>query len=330
MGAILWAGGRTRIISQCNRICSRLYTMYRPHLTLEQLIALVVLAETGSLTAAAERLHLTQPTLSYRVQEAERRLGVSLFQRSARQLRPTPAGQRLLHSARAVLVELEAAEQEVLHLGRGVEAVVRIGSRGQSSFRWLPGFLRHFEDQHPSIAVEVVPIFSTSPFQALLEGSVDVEIATGEARHRGVERLDLFTDELVALLPERHPLSAQDFISAADLAGETYITTNTIPDPGHESEQVFRPARVTPRRVVSVGLTEAVIEMVRAGFGVAMLSRWAIEEYRDTSGLAILRVNPDGVRLRWYAALRRGEMLAATQLALALQRWVVAGMAKRF
>lgn len=298
--------------------------MYRPRLSLDQLISLTVLAEVDSITAAAERLHLTQPTLTYRLQEAERRLGVVLFQRTAKHFRPTPAGQRLLHAAKIILAELEAAEQEVSRLGAGVEAVVRIGSRGQSSFRWLPGFLRAFEDRHPSIAVEVVPIMSARPFAALLDGEVDVEIATGEARHRGVERLDLFTDELVALLPQNHPLASQAFISAADLAGETYVTTNTIPDPGHESEQVFRPARVMPRRTLSVGLTEAVIEMVRAGFGVSMLSRWAIGEYRDTEGLALRPVNPGGMRLRWYAALRRDEASdgPARSLARALQSWV--------
>jgi len=298
--------------------------MYRPRLSLDQLLTLTVLAEEDSLTRAAERLHLTQPTLSYRLQEAERRLDVALFQRVGRRLRPTPAGERLLHSARTILAELETAEQEVERFGRGVATVVRIGSRGQGSFRWLPGFLRDFEDRHASIAVEVVAMSANSPFAALLDGAVDVEIATGEARHRGVERLDLFTDELVALLSRDHPLATRDFITAADLAQETYVTTNTIPDPGHESDQVFRPARVMPRRLISVGLTEAVVEMVRANFGVSMLSRWAIGEYRDISGLVILPVNSAGTRIRWYAAIRRVEPLdgAPTLLARALQAWV--------
>ena len=297
--------------------------MYRPHLSLDQLITLTVLAGAASLTEAAERLHLTQPTLSYRLQEAERRLGVALFQRVGRRLRPTPAGERLLHSARIILAELEVAEREVARLGAGVEAVVRIGSRGQSSFRWLPGFMRTFEDQHPSIAVEVVALLAAHPFAALLDGTVDVEIATGEARHRGVERLDLFTDELVALLSREHPLAGRAFITAQDLAGETYVTTNTIPDPGHESDQVFRPAGVTPRRIISVGLTEAVIEMVRANFGVSMLSRWAIGEYQYSVGLAVLPVTREGMRLRWYAALRRGETGAPLALTRALRAWAV-------
>ncbi len=115
--------------------------MSRIKLNIEHLQALVTLADTGTVTQAAERLHITQPSFSYRLREAERRTGVTLFSRVKRRLQLTSAGRRLLYSARAILTELAAAEADIVRFG-GVRQRVRLGSRAYSSFRWLPGFLR--------------------------------------------------------------------------------------------------------------------------------------------------------------------------------------------
>lgn len=281
--------------------------MLRPRLNTDHLAALVALAQGGGVSQAARLLHLTQPAFTYRVQELERRAGVALFDREGRSLRWTPAGKRLLASAHTILQELETAESDCRKLGTGVREIVRVGSRASSNFRWLPRLLKQFGRSHPDVDVELVPNLGGQPLQALLEGRVDVDIVAGKVERSDVESQMLFVDELVALVSSANPLARKSFVTARDLAAQTYVTYSSTREPGQEYDQLFRPAGVVPERFVQVGLTEAVIEMVRVNYGVSVLSRWALGAAMDQPDLKVLRITRSGLSLRWYAAMRKSH-----------------------
>lgn len=103
-----------------------------------------------------------------------------------------------------------------------------------------------------------------------------------------------------------HRLAERAYIEAADLAEERYFTYSLAVAPGHEWEAVFRPAGIAPRRISRVEMPEAIVDMVRAGFGVSVLSRWAVEpELRD--GTLIARpLTPSGLWLRSWLVTRAG------------------------
>lgn len=279
--------------------------MLRPRLNTDHLAALVALEQAGGVSQAARLLHLTQPAFTYRVQELERRTGVALFDREGRSLRWTAAGERLLSSARTILRELETAESDCRKLGAGVREIVRVGSRASGNFRWLPRLLAQFRRSHPAVDIELVSNPAAPPLQALLEGRVDVDIVAGKVARSDVVSQLLFVDELVALVSSASPLAQKPFVTAKELAEQTYVTYSSTPEPGLEYERLFRPAGVAPQRFVQVGLTEAVIEMVRADYGVSVLSRWAVGASIGESNLKLLRVTRSGLSLRWYAAMRK-------------------------
>jgi LysR family transcriptional regulator for metE and metH len=279
--------------------------MLKPRLNTDHLAALVALEQAGGVSQAARLLHLTQPALTYRVQELERRTGVALFDREGRNLRWTGAGERLLASAHTILRDLEAAESDCRKLGAGVREIVRVGSRASSNFRWLPRLLTQFGRSHPDVDIELVPNPAGPPLQALLEGRIDVDIVAGKVARSDVLSKLLFVDELVALVSSANPLAKRAYVTAEDLAGQTYVTYGSTPEPGLEYERLFRPAGVEPQRFVLVGLTEAVIEMVRANYGVSVLSRWALGAAISEPNLKLLRVTRSGLSLRWYAAMRK-------------------------
>jgi len=279
--------------------------MLRPRLNTDHLAALVALQQAGGVSQAARLLHLTQPAFTYRVQELERRCGVTLFDREGRSLCWTAAGERLLASAHTILQELETAESDCRKLGTGVRAIVRVGSRASSNFRWLPRLLEQFGHSHPDVDIELVPHLAGPPLQALLEGRVDVDIVAGKVARSDVLSTRLFDDELVALVSRANPLALRPFLTARELAGQTFVTYSSTPEPGLEYERLFRPAGIMPQRFVQVGLTEAVIEMVRANYGVSVLSRWALGAAKAYPDLQLQRITRSGLSLRWYAAMRK-------------------------
>ncbi|MCB2000842.1 MAG: LysR family transcriptional regulator [Rhodoferax sp.] len=290
--------------------------MLRPRLNIDHLAALVALASAGGVQQAARLLHLTQPAMTYRLQELERRAGAVLFEREGRSLRWTPAGERLLDGARRILQELEAAESDCRKLAAGVREIVRVGSRNSGNFRWLPRVLDRFGRSHPQVEVELVPHPAGPPLQALLDGRIDIDIVAGKVARADVSSQLLFEDDLVALVSSAHPLAARSFVTARDLAGQTYITSSTTPEPGLEYERLFRPARVEPEHFLQVGLTEAVIEMVRVNRGVSVLSRWALPAVMEDPELRLIRVTRAGLSVRWHAAMRKSHPRAGAAHAL--------------
>src|SRR5690349_901398 len=113
------------------------------HLEVRHLRLVAAVADTGSVTRAARRLHLTQSALSHQLRDVETRLGTALFARTARRMVPTPAGERLLATARRVLDELAGAERD-LGAAAADAGVARVATQCYTCYHWLPGVLREF------------------------------------------------------------------------------------------------------------------------------------------------------------------------------------------
>ena len=120
-------------------------------------------AEVGSLTAAADRLYLTQSALSHQLRDIEERLGAPLFLRRNRRMLPTAAGQRLIESARAVLGELARAETAVRELAGSGQGLLRVATECYTCYHWLPGVLREFGHAHPRVEVRIEVEATTRP-----------------------------------------------------------------------------------------------------------------------------------------------------------------------
>ncbi len=296
----------------------------RLRLELRHLQMLRAVIDCGGVTRGAERLGVTQSALTHRIREAERRLGTALFTRSGRRLAPTPAGERLHAAAGKVLEEIQRAEQEVLALGEREHTIVRLGQATYSRYHWLPEFIQALGRRAADIEIDLVARATHQPFQALVEGAADVVIVQG-ARRRG-SRLHWFSlgsDELVAIVAPAHPLAARDHVLATDFVEERYITYSFEREPGFEWESVMAPAGVQPRRMSLVQVPEAIIDLVRAGFGVSILSRWAVEPEVDDGTLVARPITATGVSLQWWAVIRADEERDSPtwRVAEALRAW---------
>ena len=264
------------------------------------------IVELGSMTAAARELSTTQSALSHRLAEAERRLGVQLFERSAqRRLRPTRAGMAVHQTATRALADLERCESAIRSETPGITSVVRIAVGSYDCYHWYPMFLDVVRHDHPTVELELVVVGDT-PSEALGANTADLVLAPSWPSGP-IECQPAFADELVLVTGPDHPLVERDFVDADEMAELIYLTYNSSPAPGFEYDRFIRPAQVYPLVVTVVPSTSAIAELVAAGVGVSILSRWAMAPMIETGRLTAIRCGAGGLELDWHIALRSQE-----------------------
>jgi LysR family transcriptional regulator, regulator for metE and metH len=265
-----------------------------------QLVAAV--ADVGSLTRAGDRLHLTQSALSHQLRDIESRLGTPLFLRIGKRLVLTPAGERLLASAKEVLQRLERTEEEIRQIGRDRAGILRLTTECYTCYHWLPPLLMHYRRRFPRVEVRIDVDATHHPVEMLLAGKIDIGIISSEVNDRRLVVRQVFEDEVVLIASKRHRFAQQTHVKVTDLRDETLF----VYPPREESrvlQEVLLPAGVAPARVDEVMLTEAIAELVKAGLGVAFLARWAVQPLIDAGTVVARPLTARGLHRTWRAVM---------------------------
>jgi DNA-binding transcriptional LysR family regulator len=240
---------------------------------LRHLRAFTAVAEELHFGRAAARLHMAQPPLSQLVRRLERDLGVRLLDRTTRQVRLTNAGTVFLEHARRVLAEADRARESVLLTERGERGEIRVGLTGVTTWRLLPRLTRVYRDRYPLVRLHLHPtVFSGAQFSALLDGEIDVGILRAPVPPPLVGRT-LLDEELVAVLPEDHPLAARAVVALAELAEEAFVSYPDRQGSALRDSAMRACASVGfwPRIVQEAADTHTVVALVGAAVGVALL-----------------------------------------------------------
>ncbi|MEH6471097.1 MAG: LysR substrate-binding domain-containing protein [Halopseudomonas sp.] len=267
--------------------------------------------EAGTLRKAAYVLGITQSALSHRLAEAERRLGGLLFEREGRRLRQTSAGRAMTQTANQIIPALQRAEFDFQQMANNETTVVRFGVAAYSCYHWLPSFLKVMSKNEPGIQLELVASATQNPLLNLQEGTVDVVLAPGHLAIPGIDSIPVFKDELVLVTHSNHALATKQFIEATDLEGEDYLTYSKSAQPGFEYERFIRPSGVVPHLVTVVEVTDAIVELIAAGFGVSILSRWAVQSAIKNESISAVSLGESKLDLGWSALVRESEPTSA-------------------
>jgi len=236
----------------------------------------VAVAEELHFTRAAERLHMAQPPLSQQIRALEDELGVSLFQRHQRAVRLTPAGERFLLRARALLEAASQAADEARRAARGEIGELNIGFTSSLPLMpLLPLALQQFRRRHGEVTLHFHEEFTREQFQLLGSSKLDVGIVrfNGEEDTPGLQLRELRRDRLYAVLPQHHPLASQAAIPLHRLAGERIIgypssSGNWLT---RRLEKLARQAGFDWRVHQLAGEATTQIGLVAAGLGLAVL-----------------------------------------------------------
>jgi LysR family transcriptional regulator for metE and metH len=261
------------------------------------------IAEEGGVTRAGRRLHLTQSALSHQLRDAEERLDVRLFDRIGKRMVLTPAGERLLRSARGVIEEMDRTEQEIRAASRD-GGRLRLTTQCNTVYHWLPSRLRLFHQAHPEVDLEVVAGATADPLPSLLEGGIDLAIVYRFPRDPRLAFRTLFRDEQVVVMKPGHPLARRPFLVAADFASEHLIVYSVPRERNLVFREVLIPAGVTPARVTHIQLTEGIVELVKEGLGISVLAGWTVAAQVQRGELVARPLTSGGRYRQWSAAWR--------------------------
>jgi LysR family transcriptional regulator for metE and metH len=287
---------------------------------LRHLKAVAALAETGSVTRAAARLHLTQSALSHQISALEAVLALPLFVREQRPLRLTPAGEQLLVLARRVLPDVEETRRQLVRMKTAAAPrELRIAVECHTCYDWLMPAMDAYREQHPEVEQDLVPGFHSEPLALLAERRADLVIVSDAKARTGIAYFPLFGYEMVALVARGHPLAGRRHLTARDFAAQTLITY-PVPDRMLDVvRQVLKPAGVNPPRRTAE-LTVAILQLVASRRGIAALPRWAVQSYLDRGYVVALPIGAKGLWGRLYAAVRAGERTLHADFAAQLEK----------
>jgi LysR family transcriptional regulator, regulator for metE and metH len=262
-------------------------------------------AEHGSLTRAGHYLHLTQSALSHQLRDLESALGAPLFHRSGKRMVPTQAGSRLLETARQTLRTLESAETEVRRIASGQETALRLSTECYTCYHWLPRVLASYRERFPHVNIQVDAAATHAPLPVLLAGKLDLAIVLEHPPEPRVRYATLFDDENVVIMPPDHRFARKRWVEPADLEDESLFLYAVAREESTLFRRVLDPAGVNPKRVSTMQLTEAIVELVKGGLGVSVLARWAVASELEAGTIVARPLGAKGYHRRWYAATLR-------------------------
>ncbi|MGH2945725.1 MAG: LysR family transcriptional regulator [Solirubrobacteraceae bacterium] len=239
---------------------------------LRLLRSFVAIAEEGSLTRAAARLHVAQQSLSQQVRTLEAQLGATLLERSSRGVRLTPVGAVLVDEARALLAHADRATAAVRRAVAGQEGELRVGFLSSVANYMMPPVVRALRARHPGVSLQAREV----PIAKLVAGLRDGDLHAGLTRPPLVDDVNtevLFSEPVAAVLPADHPLAGRAELELAELADEPWVLTprNSWPPWHRHFDEVFARAGFAPRVVQRGTSPQNLLALVAAGVGVTRL-----------------------------------------------------------
>lgn len=260
------------------------------------------IARAQSVTRAADALHVTQSAVSHQLRDLEERLGTTLFLRSGRRMLPTEAGTQLVEAAQRVLAEIARAEAAVGRLARSDAGEFRICTQCHTGYHWLPPLLGVIGRRYPDVEIRVAAEHTMDPVAALLDGRLDLAIINSAPNDARLRLVPLFEDEHAVIVAPDHPWVRRAFVTPEELAGERMFLYSRSLDDSFLVKRVLRPAGLEARRATFLQLTEAILEMVKAGVGVSVLPTWSVAPAIEAGLVKTVRITRRGVFRPWNAA----------------------------
>jgi DNA-binding transcriptional LysR family regulator len=275
---------------------------------LRQLEIFAKVAEMGSFSRAAEALHLTQPTVSEHIRALEDELGVRLLDRLGRGTATTRAGQLLLSYATRILALSREARQALEGYQGRMRGELVVGGSTIPGEYLLPAVIGRFREKFPEVSTTLVIGDSQAVVDWVADGRVELGVVGARLPQRGLEFHDLSPDEEVVVVPAGHPWQGRAQVTLEELSREPLI----IRERGSGTRAAFESALeragvdlATLRVAGEMGSNQAIKQAVKAGMGITVMSRIAVEEESRQGVLAFLRVRDLAVTRGFYVVTHR-------------------------
>jgi DNA-binding transcriptional LysR family regulator len=275
---------------------------------LRRLEVFAKVAELGSFSRAADALFLTQPTISEHIRALEVEVGLPLLDRLGRGATPTPAGRVLLDYARRMLKLAVEARQAIDQFQGRMSGTLMVGGSTIPGEYVLPALIGQFKAKYPEIAIGLRVGASRQVSEWVDEGRVEVGVVGARPALRTLIARELMTDELVVVVPAGHPWAGRKTVGLADVRSEPLI----VREPGSGSrealERALREAETDLdafRVAGEIGSTQAIKQAVRAGVGITIISKRAVEDECHAGLVSCVKVRDLKVARSFYLVTHR-------------------------
>jgi DNA-binding transcriptional LysR family regulator len=241
-------------------------------------------------TRAGEEIHLSQPSVSVRIRQLEEELRVRLFDRIGKRVALSEAGQLLEMHARRAVAALDDARQAIEELQGLERGSLRIGASTTPGMYLVPRIIAEFNKLHPDIAMRLSVKNTGQIEEDIINNEFDLGFVGGHLIGNDIDMLPWCIDELVLIAPPGNPLARRKNVKLSDLAKERFICR----EPGSASravvEKYLSQLNFSFEVSVELGNPEAVKQSVMGGFGIAFLSKFALEAELKAKSLAIVNI----------------------------------------
>ena len=277
-------------------------------LTFHQLRLLLAVSREGSVSRAAQRLHLTQPTLSAQLRQLAEQVGLPLFERVGRKLHLTAAGRVVLDTAARVEQELENLDETLAELRGDVVGRLRLAVVSTAE-TFIPRLLGDFRRERPAVEVSLVVLNRDAVIRRLADNLDDLYIMSRPPQAPPVVATPFLSNPLVVVAAADHPLAGRETLQIEALAAEEFVLREPGSGTRQAAEHFFAAHGLALRPRLELGSNEAVKQAVAGGLGLSLLSAHALAHAVD-EGIAVLRVEGTPLPTQWQVVYPAGKRLS--------------------
>ena len=268
---------------------------------------LTAIKEHGTLTKAAESLHLSQSALSHSIKKLEGQISTPIWQKDGRNLRLTAAGERIQTLANRLLPQFLHTELLLKQIAKGEMGSLRIGMECHPCYQWLLRVIEPYLEQWPDIDIDVKQEFQFGALGALLSYEIDVLITPDPLFKPKIEYIPVFDYEHRLVVASSHPLAKQDFVTPEQLSEDVLLSYPVEPMRLDIFSQFLTPAKCSVKKHKNIETTEIMLQMVAAGRGVCALPGWLVDHYAKTMAIKSIRFGKQGINKQIFIGIRKDE-----------------------
>ena len=268
---------------------------------------LTAIKEHGTLTKAADSLHLSQSALSHSIKKLEGQIATPIWKKEGRNLRLTAAGERIQTLANRVLPQFLHTELLLSQIAKGEMGSLRIGMECHPCYQWLLRVIQPYLEQWPDIDMDVKQEFQFGALGALLSYEIDVLITPDPLFKPKIEYIPVFDYEHRLVVSASHELAKKGFVLPEQLNEEVLFSYPVEPLRLDIFSQFLNPAKCSVKKHKYIETTEIMLQMVAAGRGVCALPGWLVDEYSKSMPIKSIRFGEKGIRKQIFVGVRKDE-----------------------
>ncbi|WP_271767822.1 LysR family transcriptional regulator [Aquimarina algiphila] len=263
------------------------------------------IAEEGSIANSSERLFLTQSALSHQLRELEERLGFKVFHRTRNKWELTQEGKELYRLANKLFNTIDEGFNTIKHIKEGSKGAIKLSAECQSFFHTIPGFIQKMGILYPEIDIELSLGATYQTISQVLSNEIDIAIVTNKPEEEELTSLEVFEDEIFAIMHKESKLNEHEYLEASHFAN-IHLLINSFPLEGVSVYDHFlRPHKINPIKISAIPFTEITISMIKANMGIMCAPKWQLKPFTLSEDIVFKRISKHGVKRKHYLVLKK-------------------------